>query len=252
MPSISAIVITRNEERHLQACLESLRWADEIIVLDSFSTDRTLEIARRFTDKVYQREFVNFPTQRNAAIELAGGDWVFFLDADERVTPVLADEIRSAVSSAVLQQKDAGYWVPRQNIILGRWVQYAGWCPDHQLRLFQRGKARYDERREVHETVVLEGQAGNLQNAIVHYNYESVGQLISRQNRYAGLEASALYASGVRAKPHNFVLQPLREFKRRYIDWRGYRAGWLGLFLSLVMAWYSFMTYVKLMRMRAV
>ncbi len=248
MPSISAIVITRNEERHLPACLESLRWADEIVVLDSLSTDRTLEIARRFTDKAYRREFVNFPTQRNAATEFAGGDWVFFLDADERVTPQLADEIRSTTSSAEL----AGFWVPRRNIILGRCMRYAGWYPDYQLRLFQRGKARYDEKREVHETVVLDGRAGYLQNAIVHYNYESVGQLFSRQNRYVALEARALYASGVRPKPHNFVLQPLREFKRRYIHLQGYRAGGLGLFLCLVMAWYSFMTYVKLARMRAV
>jgi hypothetical protein len=101
----------------------------------------------------------------------------------------------------------------------------------------------------VHETVILDGRAGYLKNAIIHYNYESVGQLLAQQNRYARLEARALYSSGVRAKPHNFVLQPLREFKRRYIDWRGYRGGFLGLFLCLVMAWYSFMTYVKLAKM---
>jgi len=247
MPSISAIVITRNEERHLQACLESLRWADEIVVLDSLSTDRTVEVARRFTDKVFQREFVNFPQQRNAAVELAGGDWVFFLDADERVTPQLAREIQRAVATTEL----AGYLVPRQNIILGRWMKYAGWSPDYQLRLFQRDKGRYDERREVHETVILDGRAGYLKNAIVHYNYESVRQLFARQNRYSRLEARALYSSGIRAKPQNFILQPLREFKRRYINWRGYRGGLLGLFLCLVMAWYSFTTYVKLARMRA-
>lgn len=245
MPGISAVVIAKNEERHIAACLESLSWADELLVVDSFSSDRTPLISRRFTDKVFQRPFDSFPKHRNTALTLASGEWVFFLDADERVTPALAEEIKDTV---VRGEKD-GYWVPRRNIILGKWMRHTGWYPDYQLRLFRRDKGRYDERREVHEVVILEGEAGYLKNSIMHYNYERFGQLFARQKRYSDYEARTLFAAGVRPKPRNFVLQPLREFVRRYVTGKGYLDGFHGLFLSLVMAWYNLVVYAKLARM---
>src|SRR3990170_2260018 len=184
MATVSAVVLTRNEERHLPGCLESLAWANEIIVFDAFSTDATVAIARRFTDHVYQHPFRNCPCQRNAALEKVQGDWAFFLDADERVPLELASEVRQ-----LLREPEAvGYWVPRQNIILGRWVRHAGWWPDYQLRLFRRGRGRFDEGQEVHEVLLLDGPAAHVRHAIVHYNYQTVGQLLSRQWRYAALE----------------------------------------------------------------
>ncbi|MBI2908038.1 MAG: glycosyltransferase family 2 protein [Chloroflexi bacterium] len=247
MPTISAIVIAKNERRHIAACLESLSWADELIVVDSFSSDQTPVISRRFTEKVFQRPFDTFPKHRNASLELASGDWVFFLDADERVTPELAEETRSATAVA---DKDA-YWVPRRNIILGKWIQHTGWYPDYQLRLFRRDKGRYDEKRQVHETLILEGEAGRLRNTIVHYNYRSLGELLGKQSRYADYEAKVMLAAGLEPKSRNLVLQPAREFLRRYVTWRGYLDGFHGLLLSLVMAWYNLVVYVRLARIRS-
>src|SRR3972149_6358735 len=157
---ISVVIITKNEEKQIHGCLESVTWADELVVLDSLSADRTVEICREYTDKVFQQPFVSFPRQRNAAKDLASGDWVFFVDADERVTPELMAEVRTAASSP---EARTGYWVPRHNIIWGKWVRYGGRYPDYQLRLFRRDKAHYDEARAVHEVVILDGEAGHLE-----------------------------------------------------------------------------------------
>lgn len=244
-PSISAIVITKNEEDHIGACLESLAWADERVVLDSFSTDRTVEIAGRFTPLVHQRPFDSFPRQRNAAIDLASGDWAFFLDADERATPELSREIRSAVEDITY----GGYWVPRRNIILGKWMRHTGWWPDYQLKLFRREGGRFDEDKLVHEVPATDGPCGYLESPITHYNYQRLGEFFSRQDFYSTFEAQALLRRGIRARPHNYVLQPYREFVRRYVEWQGYRDGFHGFFLSLIMAWYNFVTYRKLARL---
>lgn len=240
--TISAIVITRNEEEHIRACLESLAWADEIVVLDSRSTDRTVELARLVTPDVHARPFDTFPCQRNAALDLATGRWAFFLDCDERASPELAGEVRAAVETG----SHAGYWVPRRNLILGKWMRHTGWWPDYQLKLFRRDLGRFDEGKLIHEVPVVEGTCGYLESPITHYNYQRLGEIFSRQDFYSTFEAEALYQRGVRARPRNFVLQPYREFVRRYVTWEGYRDGFHGLFLSLVMAWYNLMTYKKL------
>ena len=246
MASVSGVVITRNEERHISGCLASLAWADELVVVDSQSTDRTVARARRFAERVHDLQFVNFARTRNAALDLARCDWVFFLDADERVSDALAAEVRDSIASA---EPCAGYWVPRRNFILGRWMRHTGWYPDYQLRLFQRSRGRYDEEREVHEVVLLDGPTGKLTQTILHYNYESLRDVFSRQRRYASLQAATLRRAGHRAKPHNLVLQPLRELRRRYVTLQGYRDGVHGLFLSLVMAYYEFLVYANLARL---
>lgn len=245
MTTISAIVITRNEEDHIGPCLESLAWADERVVLDSLSTDRTLEIARSITPLVYQRPFDSFPRQRNAALDLATGRWAFFLDADERATPELSKEIRRAAAVPGA----AGYWVPRRNIILGKWMRHTGWWPDYQLKLFRRDLGRFDADKLVHEVPAVDGPCGYLNNPITHFNYQCLAEIFSRQDFYSTFEAQALLGRGIRARPHNFLLQPYREFMRRYVEWQGYKDGWHGLLLSLIMAWYSFVTYGKLARL---
>jgi (heptosyl)LPS beta-1,4-glucosyltransferase len=242
MAQISAIVLTRNEERNIADCLDTLRWAEELLVLDSFSEDATAEIATSTGAEVRQRRFDNYPLQRNAALLMASREWVFFVDADERVTPELAAEIRVAVQEGGLD----GWWVPRKNYIFGKWMRHAGWYPDYQLRLMRRERARYDERREVHELVELNGAAGYLQNPLIHYNYDTIREFREKQDRYTDHEVRALLESGQRARPRNLVLQPLRQFRWRYLTLAGYKDGWRGLLLSSLMAYYELVRYWRL------
>jgi len=245
-PHLSAIVLTKNEERNIVDCLQTLSWADEVLVLDSGSEDGTVALAQEMGARVERSPFDNFPRQRNAALELAQGEWVFFVDADERVSEELAGEVQKAIA----QEEAVGFWVPRHNYIFGRLIRHAGWYPDYQLRLFRRHKGRYDESREVHELVILDGPQGYLENPLIHYNYEGIGQFIERQSRYTEIEAAYLFRGGARAKVRNFVLQPCREFRRRYITLKGYKDGEHGLLLSLLMAYYEGVKYLKLWRLQ--
>lgn len=251
MVRISAIVITKDEEKRIAGCLESLRWADEILVVDSYSQDRTVEISRRFTKEVYQHPFTTYARQRNVALNLAKEDWVFFLDADERTTPPLIAELREKAGGASSEDPDVvGYWVPRRNIILGHWMRYAGWWPDYQMRFFRRDMGRYDEDKDPHEIVSLKGRDGHLASPILHYNYQTFGQLLSKQGAYSTREAQTILRSGLKMRWRWLMTQPVREFYRRYILWEGYKEGFLGLFLSLLMSWYRFQVYAKLPKLR--
>lgn len=240
---LTAIVLTRNEEKHLPDCLASLRWASQVIVFDSFSADRTLEIARTAGTHVIQREFDNYAGQRNAALAAARTEWVLFVDADERVTPELAQAIRD-----VLPRSEAGWWIPRHNYLFGKLTRHAGWYPDYQLRLMRRAQARYDPARPVHELVRLDGPTGYLDAPLIHLNYETVAEFITKQKYYAGYDAQRLAAEGLRARPHYFVLQPLRQFWWRFITLAGWREGLHGLRLSLLMGYFEFEKYRRLRR----
>lgn len=247
MTNLTIAVIVKNEEKRLAGCLETLRWADELLVLDTGSTDRTLQVARTFTAQVHQRPFTTFARVRNAAIDLAHSEWVLFVDADERVTPELAREIRDTVQGI---SNHAGYWIPRRNLILGRWMRHTGWWPDHQLRLFRRETGRYDESKDPHEVLTVSGRVAYLQEPLLHYNYVTFSQIYAKQNLYSTLEARNLLQRGVRARPQNFFLQPLREFQRRYLTLEGYKDGLPGLFMSLVMATYVLAVYLKLSKLQ--
>ena len=240
---LTAIVLTLNEEKHLADCLASLRWAPRVVVFDCFSTDGTLEIARAAGAEVLQRAWDNFAGQRNAALAAVQSEWVLFVDADERVTPDLAQEIQAA-----LARPQAGWWIPRHNYLFGRLTLHAGWYPDYQLRLFRRQQARYDPSRPVHELVELEGEAGYLASPFVHLNYDHVAEFIAKQKSYAAYDARRLYAAGTRAKPRNFILQPLRQAYWRLITLHGWRDGWHGLRLSLLMGLFEFEKYRCLWR----
>jgi (heptosyl)LPS beta-1,4-glucosyltransferase len=244
---LAAVVLTFNEERNIAACIESLRWADEVIVFDSGSSDRTREIAADSGAVVRQHPFRNYSQQRQAALEQAGAAWVFFVDADERATPELAAEVRRAIAGG---GGPVGYWVPRKNFMFGKWIQGGGWSPDYQLRLLRPDLARYDPRREVHEVASLDGPAGYLENRLIHYNYDSVAEFRAKQSRYIDFEARILLEKGVRARPYTYLTMPLREFWRRFILLRGYRDGAYGLLLAGLMAYYVFLTYLRLRRLR--
>ena len=246
--SIATVVLARDEARTIQRCLTALAWADHrLVVLDAATRDDTAERAAAVGAEVVVRPLHSFADQRNAALALAAAEWVFFVDADEVVSAELAAEVRAVVGRSEQDERSpAGYWVPRRNIICGRWGRHAGWYPDEQLRLLRRSRARYDTSRPVHEVVLLDGQAGHLVEPLVHYNYASLAQFLHKQARYADLEAQALFARGVRPRPHNFVLQPLREFRRRFLTLRGYREGVLGLQLAALLAWAELRTYCRL------
>ena len=245
MTQLSTVTLARDEERNIGDCLASLAWADErIVLLDPRTRDRTGELARQAGARVCERPFTNFADQHQAALALASHDWVFSVDADERVTPELAEEVRQVIR----QPGPVGWWVPRHNVIWGRCIRHAGWYPDYQLRLMRRDRARYDPLRQVHELVELDGQAGHLTHPLVHYNYRTVGEFLLKTGRYTALEAEILRQAGVRPRWRSLVGQPAREFWRRYLTLQGYRDGGHGLLLCLLMAYYAGLTYWRLRR----
>ncbi|MBP7692132.1 MAG: glycosyltransferase family 2 protein [Anaerolineales bacterium] len=235
---LAAIVLTYNEEKHLPDCLASLAWADEVIVFDSFSTDRTVALAQERGARVVQRRFDHYAGQRDAALAATAAEWVLFVDADERVPAELAAEIRG-----VLDRPEAGWWIPRHNYLFGRLTRHAGWYPDYQLRLLRRERARYDPARPVHELVLLEGPAGRLQAPLVHLNYESVAEFVAKQTAYARYDAERLKLEGVRVRPHHLVTMPARQFWWRFVALAGWRDGWHGLRLSVLMGRFEFEKY---------
>ena len=251
-PAITAAVIARDEEHHVRACLDALTWADELLVLlDDRTCDRTGDIAQSMGARVVKRTFTTFPAQRNAALALVSTPWVLFVDADERVTSALRDEVLQGIANADSTSR-VGYWIPRRNFMWGGWVRYGGWYPDYQLRLLKVACAHYDERRDVHELVELAGDAGHFAEALIHYNYDHVAQFMAKQRSYSSLEAERLAREGKFARPHNFLLQPYREFRRRFVEMEGYRDGWRGLTLSTLLAWYTAVTYAKLARISTI
>jgi glycosyltransferase involved in cell wall biosynthesis len=245
--TVSAVIIARDEADFIEGCLASVAWADErLVVLDSATTDRTAALAEAMGARVVERPWVSFQHQRNVALGLARCGWVLFVDGDERVPPSLAREVRARLHEV---RDERGFWIPRRNVIAGVWVKHAGWWPDRQLRLLHRTSARYDERGRDHEVAELDGPAGTLSEPLLHLNYETFAELRAKQASYAVLEARTLWEQGVRAKPRNLLLQPVREFRRRTVELGGMRHGMFGVRLGLEMAVANFLTYRELLRL---
>lgn len=241
MTHLTAIVLTFNEAAQICDCIESLRFADRIIVFDSYSSDGTADLARSCGAEALQRHFDHYAAQRNAALEAVAAetDWALFVDADERVTAPLAIEIREKMEMPGY----AAWRLPRRNYIFGVLTQGAGWHPDYQTRLLRIGRAYYDPARPVHEVALLDGPEGALEQPLIHYNYRDLPHFLEKQRRYARYDAQILFKQGVRPKPHSFISQPLRHFYWRFITLAGYRDRWHGFKLSLLMAWYEFRKY---------
>lgn len=240
MSKLTAIILTRNEAAHIAACIDSLRWADEIIVFDSVSTDDTAALAAANGARVAVRPFDNYAAQRNAALDEVSGGWVFFVDADERGTPELADEVRRVIE----ERPENAWYVPRHNFIFGKLTLGAGWYPDYQLRLLRHGYARYT--RPVHEIAEVEGDTGYLEHPLVHDNYRDPAHFHQKQRAYVLHDARILYNQGIRPRPQNYILQPLRQFWWRFVSLKGYRDGLHGLRLSLYMGYYEWVKYRQL------
>ncbi|HUN23963.1 MAG TPA: glycosyltransferase family 2 protein [Anaerolineales bacterium] len=244
--SLTAIVLTYNEEKHLPGCLASLGWVPHVLVFDSFSTDQTCQIARQSGASVLQKRFENYAAQRNAALKAVDSEWVLFIDADERVLPALQAEILSRVTN---NPQEHGFWIPRHNYIFGKLTRHSGWYPDYQLRLMRRVGAEYDSNRQVHELVQLAGETAYLQNPLEHINYERLAEFLKKQRDYTRYDAQILFNEGKRTQPQNYLLQPLRQFIWRFWTLNGWRDGWHGLRLSALMAYFQFVLYRELARL---
>jgi glycosyltransferase involved in cell wall biosynthesis len=212
-----------------------------VLVLDSGSTDHTLEIARSYGVEIRHRDFDGYASQRNAAINMADTEWILFLDADEYLTDPLVDEIRKVLSSP--RPDIDGYRISRENRFGSRILRGGGWWPDTQLRLFRRDHGRYDASIQVHERLELSGNESNLESPMAHINFDSFTEFRAIQRRYASMQADQHLKNGETGRRRTIVGRPLREFWRRYYSLAGYRDGGLGLLLSLSMAWYEFQTW---------
>jgi glycosyltransferase involved in cell wall biosynthesis len=240
--TLSAVVITFNEEERLRPCLESLAWADEVIVVDAESSDKTVQIAREFTDRVWVRPWPGFAGQKNFALDQASGDWILSVDADEEVPPELREEI-----GAVLGGRGAsadGYRVPRRNIFLGRFIRYGGLYPDWQIRLFRRGLGRFSDHA-VHESAEVTGAVGRLGAPLVHRSYRDVADFLARADRYSTLAAEAWVRSGRPVRLSDLVLRPLGRFFGMYVVRAGFLDGWRGFLLAALYAYYVLIRSAK-------
>ena len=242
---LTAVILTKDESENIADCIGALKdWTDEVVVWDSCSRDSTRRMAQEAGAHVVVRPFDDYGRQRQAALNSINSEWILFVDADERATPALAREVLGACRDT----RRVGFWIPRRNFIVGHEMQGGGFFPDYQLRLLRRDSARYDLRREVHEVVILDGEDGVLAEPLLHYNYSDWAQFHRKQKNYAGYEARILEEQGVRPRPHNLILQPLRELRRRFVTLKGWRDGLHGLRIALLLAWYyGFIPYWLLM-----
>lgn len=240
---LSVIIITCNEASNIAECLASVAFADECIVVDSGSTDGTVELARRAGARVETTsDWPGFGPQKNRALALATGDWVLSLDADERVTPALADEIRKVMADP---SAAAAYEIPRLSSFCGKFIRHSGWWPDPVVRLFRRGRARFTDAA-VHERVVAEGEVRRLQAHMLHYTYPDFAFAIQKMNRYSSDAAVAMHTRGRRASIASALGHSIWTFFRIYVLRRGFLDGGHGFVLAVLAAMGSFSRYVKL------
>jgi glycosyltransferase involved in cell wall biosynthesis len=244
--TISAVLITKNEEAHIGRALRSVEFADEVVVLDGESTDGTVEVCRAAGARVELKPWGGFVAQKNAVTEMAAGDWVLSLDADEEVTPELRAEILRVVSDPGGRE---GFLIPRKNHYLGRWIRHCGWYPDHQLRLWRRGRGRW-VGGSVHEHVEVDGSFGRLSAALNHFSYDSIAAHLERMNRYAGLIARDRFEQGKRAGFAGLLFAAPWQFFRIYFLRAGFLDGLPGLIVSAMGAYYAFLKKAKLWEMR--
>ncbi len=242
MPQVSVTIITRNEASNLARALESVAWADDVVVVDCGSTDDTVAIARRHTERVFVRDWPGYGAQKNHAATLALHDWILSLDADERVTPALAGEIQTLLASG---PKARGYRIPRVTWHLGRWIRSTDWYPDYQLRLYDRRAGSW-VTRHVHESVRVDGQPGAIQHELEHYAYRDLAEHFETMARYTDLAARQMRDEGTRATFAGLAVHPPLAFLRNYVLKGGFRDGTAGLIVSGLNAYYVFLKLAKL------
>jgi len=240
---LSIIVPTFNEEGNLKECLESVKWADEIFVVDSFSNDKTLEIALEYTDRVIQHEYINSATQKNWAIPQATNEWVMIVDSDERVTPELKNEILEILSS---EDTLDGYYIPRNNTFLGKELKYGGWGKkeDLNLRLFKRDKGRY-ENKNVHADIILDGKSGYIKSSLTHNSYPDLAEYIIKLNRYTDWAAKDIVDKNRKVGLWLIISRPIATFLKMFFLKSGFLDGYHGFLIATLSSFYVFVKFSK-------
>ncbi len=241
MTPLTVIVITRNEEKNIAECLGSVRWADDIIVVDAHSTDRTRELARQCGATVFERPWEGYAAAKEFAVGQAAHPWVLWLDADERVSPELAEELHSLLAS---EPREAGYEVARKAYFVGKWIRHCGWYPGYVMRVFRKDHVRFHDRR-VHEYATVDGPVGRLQSDLIHYTDRTLYHYLKKFNRYTTLAAEDRDDGPRRVRIVDLLLRPPLTFLRMYILRGGIMDGRHGLLLSLFSSAYVFVKYAK-------
>ncbi len=240
---ISAVIITLNEEKRLEPALISLEGiASEIIVVDALSSDKTVKIAKKYTEKIFERKWTNFADQKNFGNDQALFPWILSLDADERLSPELRHEIQSLKQD---EPQCTGFTMPRQAYYLGKWIRHSGWYPDRKLRLFRKDKARW-VGEYIHEKVDIQGKVEKLRGSIHHFTYRNIQDHMARINSFSDLGAKKLYAEKKRCRWYHLFFLPFFRFTKSYF-WRGgFLDGFAGLVISVLNGYSIFIRYAKL------
>lgn len=256
---VSALLITYNEEKNIRRCLDSIRWVAEIVVVDSESSDRTRDICREYTDRIFVRKFMGFSAQKNFGLSKCNREWVLTIDADEVVSEELKNEIceldlageKSATGKIVNDDFVTGFQIPVKTVFFDRWIRYGGWYPNYHLRLFKRDQGRFNTL-SVHESIKVKGVVKKLSGAIEHYPYQDLKECIDKADYYSSLAAQEMFKNRKfhEITPLNMIFRPALGFFQRYFLKLGFLDGFPGLILNVFHAYYIFMKYAKIWEMR--
>ncbi len=247
-PSLSTVIITKNEEHNIEGCLQTVQWADQIIVVDAESSDRTEELARHYTSQVIVRPWEGYGRQKNFGMEQAVGDWILILDADERVSSELTKEIQARLTSRTSTDPVA-YCIPRRNIYYGEWVRWGGAFPDLQVRLFQKGKASYNDV-EIHENLIVNGPVGRLEGYLEHFTERRIVDHFRKFSLYISLAAKEQAKSSIMIHWWHLLLNPIVTFIKKYCLKQGFRDGIRGVIYAGFAGMYTFGKYAKIFELR--
>lgn len=240
---LSVVIICRDEADNIRACLESVKWAGEIVIVDSGSADGTLEIAREYTDRIIHHDWEGYGPQKEFALAQAGGDWILNIDADERVSPQLAVEIQKLLARG--DTPHAGFTVPRRTFYLGKWIAHGGWYPDRNLRLTRCGAGHWGEAT-VHEAMTVNGTVGKLNGDIFHYTYRNISDHLRVIDEFTTLAAEKMFTAGKRRALLNLMFNPPWKFLRMYVLRLGFLDGTAGFMVAALGSYYVFLKYAKL------
>ncbi len=239
-PSLSAFLIVFNEQENIERCLNSIKWADEIVIVDSYSTDRTVEICRKYTDKIFSRVFSNYSDQKNYALSQITGEWALSLDADEELTETLVHEIRMLLQSG---PKHDGYRIHRISHIFRREFHFSGTQDDKPIRLFKKGSGEFSQ--PIHEFISICGSVGELKGQMNHYTYKDINSYLLRLDRYTTMESEFLATKHSHINALDWLLRPLAMFMKLYAIKQGFRDGFEGFLFCFFSGWYVFIKFVK-------
>jgi glycosyltransferase involved in cell wall biosynthesis len=241
-PKISAFIVCMNEEQQIRRCLESIKWCDEIVIIDSGSTDKTLDICREYTDRIFVRPWPGFVAQKGFGLEQCRGEWVLNLDADEAVTPELRDEMLAAVTAPGDYN---GFYLLRVVFYLGKFWRKGGWYPEYRLRLCRRAVTTWGGS-DPHEKAIVEGATTRLNSELWHFTYDNISNQIRSLNKFASDTAATLYGKGKRFSVSQLILNPIARFIKFYVFRKGYKEGFRGFLVAIFETFYVFLKYAKL------